>query len=100
MHLLGLIGSDIRAKSLWCYQSKSPRALLKTLFTDGTTAMLYYRLMQWSRRWYLIPLEMISNKLNAIFCNCIIGRGADFGPGLVFIHSTGVVINGSVRGGS
>ena len=33
-------------------------------------------------------------------CNCIIGRGAEFGPGLVLIHSTGVVINGSVRGGS
>jgi serine O-acetyltransferase len=36
----------------------------------------------------------------AICCNCIIGRGAEFGPGFVLIHSTGVVINGQVRGGS
>jgi serine O-acetyltransferase len=43
---------------------------------------------------------MVFNKLNAIFCNCIIGRGAEFGPGFVLIHSTGVVINGQVRGGS
>ena len=40
------------------------------------------------------------NKLNAACCNCIVGRGAEFGPGLVFVHSTGIVINGRVRGGS
>jgi serine O-acetyltransferase len=43
---------------------------------------------------------MIFNKLNAVFCNCIIGRGAEFGPGFVLIHATGVVINGRVRGGT
>ncbi|MBV8077149.1 MAG: hypothetical protein JO284_12160, partial [Planctomycetaceae bacterium] len=63
-------------------------------------AMILYRLMQWSRRWRLAPLEILFNKLNAVCCNCIIGRGAEFGPGLVLIHSTGVVINGRVRGGS
>jgi serine O-acetyltransferase len=35
----------------------------------------------------------------AVFCNCIIGRGAEFGAGFVLVHSTGVVINGQVRGG-
>jgi serine O-acetyltransferase len=30
---------------------------------------------------------------------CIIGRGADFGPGLVLVHSNGVVINTTVKGG-
>ena len=74
--------------------------MLKALLTDGTAAMILYRLMQWSRGLRLSPLEMIFNKLNAIYCNCIIGRGADFGPGFVLIHSTGVVINGAVRGGS
>ena len=51
--------------------------------------MILYRLMQWSRRRRLAPLEMVFNKLNAVFCNCIIGRGAEFGPGLVLIHSDG-----------
>jgi serine O-acetyltransferase len=91
---------DLRRKALWCYDSDSSRALLKVTFTDGTPAMVLYRLMQWSRRYRLAPLEMVFNKLNAIFCNCIIGRGAEFGPGFVLIHSTGVVINGQVRGGS
>ncbi|HTL30261.1 MAG TPA: serine O-acetyltransferase [Tepidisphaeraceae bacterium] len=98
--LIPLITDDLRRKALWCYESESPRALLKVVFTDGTAAMIYYRLMQWSRRWRLAPLEMMFNKCNAVLCQCIIGRGAEFGPGFVLIHSNGIVINGSVRGGS
>jgi len=98
--LYELIRSDLRAKAQWSYGNASPRSLAKTLLTDGTAAMLWYRLMQWAGKWRLRPLEMIFNKLNAVCCNCIIGRGAEFGPGFVLIHSTGVVINGQVRGGS
>lgn len=97
--LCALIVADLRAKAQWCYENKSWPAILKTCLTDGTAAMIWYRLMQWSRRWRLTPLEMIFNKLNAICCNCIIGRGAEFGPGFVLIHATGVVINGQVRAG-
>lgn len=98
--LFRLIASDLRAKAAWCYDSHSPRSVLKVLLTDGTPAMIWYRLMQWARRWHIVPLEMIFNRANTMFCNCIIGRGADFGPGFVLVHATGVVINGSVRGGS
>jgi serine O-acetyltransferase len=97
--LLGTFGADLRAKARWCYGDDRWPRLVKVLLTDGTAAMVLYRLMQWSRRWRLAPLEMLFNKLNAVCCNCIIGRGAEFGPGLVLIHATGVVINGSVRGG-
>lgn len=95
-----LLARDLAAKAMWSYQGVRWPTLLGTLFTDGTAAMIWYRLMQWARRWHLTPLEMIFNKANAVLCNCIIGRGAEFGPGLVLIHSTGVVINGQVRGGS
>jgi serine O-acetyltransferase len=91
--------ADLRAKARWCYESDSRSAVLKALVTDGTAAMILYRLMQWSRRYRLAPLEMAFNKMNAVFCHCVIGRGAEFGPGLVLIHSSGVVINGQVRGG-
>jgi serine O-acetyltransferase len=100
MKLFRLIAADVRAKALWCYESTGPKAVIKALLTDGTPAMILYRLMQWAQRWRLAPLAMVFNKLNAVCCNCIIGRGADFGPGLVLIHSTGVVINTHVRGGS
>jgi serine O-acetyltransferase len=100
MTLLAAIAGDLRAKARWCYGSDRPRAMIKALAADGTPAMIVYRLMQWSRRHRLIPLEMAFNKLNAIGSRCIIGRGAEFGPGLVLIHAEGVVINGKVRGGS
>lgn len=97
--LLRTICSDLRAKARWCYEDERWPSLVKVLLTDGTAAMVLYRLMQWSRRYRLVPFEMLFNKLNAVCCNCIIGRGAEFGPGFVLIHSTGVVINGRVRGG-
>lgn len=90
---------DLRCKAEWCYGDARPRTLVKTLMTDGTFAMACYRLMAWSHRHRIVPLAMICNKLNAVFGQCIIGRGAEFGPGFVLIHSQGVVINGSVRGG-
>lgn len=90
---------DVRQKAVWCYGSSSWRAILKALLTDGTAAMFWYRAMQWSQHWRLAPLSMIFNKINAICCQCIIGRGAEFGSGFVLIHSQGVVINGNVRGG-
>jgi len=92
--------TDLRAKADWCYGDTRPRTLLKALLTDGTFAMGCYRLMQWSHRHRLVPLAMFWNKVNAVFGQCIIGRGADFGPAFVLVHSQGVVINGSVRGGA
>lgn len=91
---------DLKAKARWCYGDDQPRTLLKALLTDGTFAMACYRLMQWSQRHGLAPLAMVFNKVNAFFGQCIIGRHADFGPCFVLIHSQGIVINGSVRGGS
>ncbi len=91
---------DLRCKAEWCYGDARPTNLLKACLTDGTFAMACYRLMAWSHRHQLLPLTMIANKVNAVLGQCIIGRGATFGPGFVLIHSQGVVINGAVRGGS
>ena len=100
MKLIRLIHSDLRAKAAWCYDRTDRRSQLKALLTDGTAAMVWYRLMQGARRWGLKPFEMIFNRIITQFCGCIIGRGAEFGPGFVLVHSLGVVINGTVRGGS
>jgi serine O-acetyltransferase len=99
MNLFSLLASDICSKAEWLYEDSSPRSILKTLLTDGTFAMVVYRLMQASQRCHIAPLAMFFNKLNVIFGNCIIGRNADFGPGFVLIHSMGVVINSDVKGG-
>jgi serine O-acetyltransferase len=94
-----MIIEDLKTKAAWCYGTVNARTLIKTCLTDGTAAMFLYRLMQWSRHWRLTPLTMVFGKMNGLFCQCIIGRGAEFGPGFVLIHSNGVVINSSVKGG-
>lgn len=97
--LFRLIAADVRVKAEWLYGSASGKNVLKALFTDGTFAMVMYRLMQTAQRLRLVPLAMIFNKLNAFFGRCVIGRNAQFGPGFVLVHSYGIVINTSARGG-
>src|SRR5215211_3970158 len=92
--------SDVRAKAEWTYEGTGWKQILQALLADGTPAMFWYRLMQWSRRWRLAPLELVCNKIMTWFCGCIIGRGAEFGPRFVLIHSNGVVVNGGVVAGS
>ncbi len=100
LNSLRMLGEDLREKARANYQSDGLPALIKVLSTDGTLAMVLYRLMQGSRESGLAPLEMVFNKLNSILGSAVIGRGADFGPGFVLFHSQGVVINRAVRGGS
>ena len=96
---LTMIAGDMRAKARWVYGDASSRSCCKAWFTDGSFAMVCYRLMQASNRAGLVPLAMLFNKLNVLCGRCVIGRGANFGPDFVLIHSIGIVINSSVRGG-
>jgi serine O-acetyltransferase len=98
--VLQLIPGDVRAKARWLYGSDGWKQVLKAAVTDGTGAMVLYRLMQQSTHYKIAPLAMLFNKLNVILGSCVIGRGAEFGPEFVLIHGMGVVINGSVRGGA
>jgi serine O-acetyltransferase len=86
---------DLRAKAAWYETDSLPRALL----SDGTSSMLLYRAMRCCQRLRLAPLAMFLYRLNAFIGHAIIGRGAEFGPGFVILHSIGVVINSQVRGG-
>jgi len=97
---LMLLRDDLREKARWCYRSDAPAAIARTLATDGTSAMILYRLMQGARDARLVPLELVFNKLNTVVNGCVIGRGTEFGPGFVIVHAQGIVINGQVRGGS
>lgn len=99
MPVVSLILSDIRAKARWLYGSDSFRNVVKARLTDGSGAMIRYRWMQWCQQHRLSLPAMLFNKLNVVFGQCIIGRGADFGRGFVLVHSQGVVINTAVRGG-
>lgn len=97
--IFSLIIGDMRAKAKWIYGDISRKTVFKAFITDGSAAMLWYRLMQVSQRIGLKPFAMLFNKSNSIFCSCVIGRGAIFDEGFVLVHSNGVVINSKVIGG-
>lgn len=92
--------TDFRAKAQWLYGAAGAKEVLKACVTDGSLAMVFYRCMQQATRLRLGPIAMIFSKLNILLGSCVIGRGADFGPGFVLVHSLGVVINSRVQGGS
>lgn len=100
LQALELVRADLQEKARWCYEDGSWRGVLKALASDGSASMVVYRAMQAARRHHIPALEMLFNKINSGLLSCTIGRGAEFGPGFVLIHSNGVVINGAVVGGS
>jgi serine O-acetyltransferase len=69
------------------------------LVTDGALCTVLYRMMRFLQRGHLGPPAALVYKLNALLTGAVIGRGAEFGPGLVILHSQALVVNASVRGG-
>lgn len=95
-----LFGSDLLAKQALYSQYGVKYSLLRTALTDGTSANLLYRLQQLAARKLGKLAGLPFHVLNKWFNGCVIGIGADFGPGFVLVHPVGVVINASVKGGA
>ena len=93
--------ADLLAKAVWYYGPRRTGRLdcLRMLMSDGSLCTVLYRLMRALRRWRLGPPAAVVYKLNALLTRAVIGRGAEFGPGLVILHSVGVIVNTSVRAG-
>jgi serine O-acetyltransferase len=88
LRALQLLREDLRHRARVC-----PDA-------GGASAVVLYRLAQGAREARLLPLEVAFGAVNALVNRCVIGRGADLGPGLVLEGGRGVVIEGAVRGGA
>ncbi len=93
------IMADLRYKAECYYGQSSGKSVLKVLFSDGTSAMVLYRIAGFFRRIHLSPIGWLFLELNKFLNGCVIGRNASFEEGFVIMHSQGVVINASVRGG-
>jgi serine O-acetyltransferase len=93
--------ADMRAKAVWYYGAQRQGRLdcLRMLMSDGSLCTVLYRLMRALRRMRLGPAAAAVYKLNAFLTRAVIGRGAEFGPGLIILHSVGVIVNTAVRGG-
>ncbi len=93
------IVQDLSRKAEWYSCAPDRRSLIRMAFSDGSSAQILYRMMRWCQTHHLKPMAMVLYRINAGWSKAIIGRGAEIGPGLVILHSIGVVINSEVRAG-
>lgn len=90
---------DLKYKQQIFAQDGASVSLLKIFLSDGTSANILYRCMQWSAaRSWAMPLALVFQYLNKLLNQCVIGMKADFGDGFVLMHPVGVVINSKVTG--
>jgi serine O-acetyltransferase len=97
--LLGLLRADMAAKSAWYHGRVSRGLAWRMLVSDGSLCTVLYRLMRALGCWHLGAPAAVVYKLNVFLTGAVIGRGAQFGPGLIVLHSVGLVVNTAVRGG-
>ncbi|MDN3652426.1 serine acetyltransferase [Thalassotalea ponticola] len=91
--------ADIRYKQRF-YQSQGfYTSFTRALSSDGTLAVLLYRLSAFFVTCKLSPLAWLTHKVNVFCTGCVIGVKAKFGSGFVLLHPIGVVINSKVKGG-
>jgi serine O-acetyltransferase len=95
------VEADLRARCIWYYGRTDRRLMLRALFLDGSLPVLLVRMAEAFRRscvtrvfaWILLGL------LKAVW-HVVIGREAEFGPGLVLLHPFGVFIHTTVKAGA
>ena len=91
--------NDLKYKNECFFGEYRPGAFLKILMSDGTSAVILYRLSRFFRKLHLGFMGFIFSELNRVLNGCVIGRDAQFGKGFVIMHPFGIVINSGVRGG-
>jgi len=94
-----MIGEDLKYKAKCYYEKDDFGSIVRVFFSDGTSAMMLYRVAQFFERIKLGFIGWICVYLNKLINGCVIGRKAQFGKGFVIMHPVGVVINGAVEGG-
>ena len=89
---------DFKYKSQCYFNRTDFKSVLRVLLSDGSSAVILYRIARFFRNVGLGFVGWIFLELNKIN-GCVIGRKAEFGPGLVIMHSVGIVINAGVKAG-
>ena len=94
-----VIVSDLKHKNECYFGKYNPQAFLNILLSDGTSAVILYRLHQFFKRIRLNFIGCFFLELNRFLNGCVIGQGARFDKGFVIMHPVGIVINSAVKGG-
>lgn len=96
-----MIIGDFKAKARWLYGDDAIKQVVRAFVSDASLSMLIYRSMVCLDRYIITkPLAAVLQKINAIICGAVLGRGVRFGNNFVILHSVGIVINSKVSGGN
>src|SRR5579862_1445237 len=90
---------DMYRKAEWYELPRTRKSVIRMMFSDGSTTQILYRMMQFCSNHRMKLFAYIIYRFNAFLGHAVLGRNADFGPGLVILHSTGTVINSAVKAG-
>jgi serine O-acetyltransferase len=101
MRLLSLISLDFhRKKEIFIEDGANP-STLRMLFTDGTSANVFYRIMFcFSKYKFLMPFALFFQHVNRVYNGCVIGVKFEAKSGFVIMHPIGVVINSKTKVGN
>lgn len=94
-----MIFADLRYKAQCYFGEYRLPGLIKVLMSDGTSAVIFFRINQFFRKLRLGIVGCVFAELNKLLNGCVIGRAAEFGQGFVIMHPYGVVINSAAKGG-
>ncbi|WP_068544427.1 serine O-acetyltransferase [Thalassotalea crassostreae] len=94
------IRADFKRKQEIFLQDGWNVSLLRILLSDGSSAMILYRMMSWCHKSKLTPLAYLFQWLNKCLNACVIGIKTSFGDGFVIMHPCSIVINSKVCGGT
>lgn len=97
--LLRRLRADMLAKSIFFHGRAGRVFALRSLLREGTLAVAMFRLTNALHRLHLGPVGALIGKVGSVLTGAVIGRRAEIGPGLVILHSHGIVINGTVKAG-
>lgn len=97
--LFSRLRTDLYAKSVFFHGAGGRKRSLSMLAKDGSLATIIFRLIQGLNRLHLSPVAMVLYKFSSMVTGAVIGRHAKIGPGLVLLHSHGIVINSTVQAG-
>ena len=97
---MNIIKADLRRKRHLFERDGAFTTPLRIWMSDGTSANILYRLMQWSAKNKFFLLAFLFQWLNKFLNGCVIGIRADFDVGFVIMHPVGIVINSKVKGGT
>ena len=97
--MLETIRDDLRRKTALLGLPPTLGSYVRVCGGEGSLTQILVRATHFCHARGLRLSGLVLYRVTALVGHAVIGRGAEFGPGLVIFHSNGITINSEVRAG-